>query len=174
MNMEELEVAVGALTSRMSAIDAAFKKSKMNIESTMVFRCAASGLFYPDDYVKQWGRKYGIGLGPTVCSESLQTDYETNPPNIDNTIKKVDQIMHPVYNIKCQMDWHVVEVAEAKTNMAILEQEDQDIFERGIVLLGKQLKNKRNRIHILHAEFNRLRNKTTSEGKAVNNATPNY
>jgi len=166
MLTEELEVAVKELTSRMDTIDKAYKLAKQGVESTMVFRCAASGLYYRSDFVKEWGRKYGIGLGPTVCSESLQTDYETAPPNIDNTIKRITQIMHPVYNVKCQIDWHVAPVNETLENMAVTQEEDPDMEIRGPILLQKQLANKRNMIHVLHAAFNKSRGLT--------NATANH
>jgi len=30
------------------------------------FQCSHSGLLYPEDYIKEWGTKYGRGMGPVA------------------------------------------------------------------------------------------------------------
>jgi hypothetical protein len=65
------------------------------------FRCARTGMLYPADYVEQWGRKYGIGLGPVPVSEALVNCYHS--PLIHNTTDP-SQTMYPVAVCRAQVD----------------------------------------------------------------------
>lgn len=153
--IEELEQLVLSVTSRLDAVDKVLKARGLGVDMVMAFRCGASGLFYPADYVKEWGRSYGVGLGPDVCSESLQTDYETAPPDITNKIRSIEQIMHPVYNCKAQMDWDLVERKEYEANLAIMANDDDDMYERGPILRDKQLKNKRGQLAVMQMAWDK-------------------
>jgi len=116
-----------------------------------VFHCSHSGLFYPGDYGKNWGRKYGIGLGPTPVSEALDTDYDTDPPDLGNRIRRPEQIMHPVGPFFAKMDFLVVHPLVAGT-MAVAAEDDPDMFQRVPILRAKQLANPKGRIKMILAQ----------------------
>lgn len=78
-----------------------------------VFQCSHSGLLLPLDYGKEWGRKYGIGLGPTPVSECVDVSYWRDLPAMNQSgIRRADQIMHPVTPTFAQVD--LVEVPYEK------------------------------------------------------------
>lgn len=99
------------------------------------YRCARTGVFFPGDYVEQWGRKYGIGLGPTPISEALVNMYS------DPVVKsaKLNETMHPLGNALGQVDLVEVDEAEYLANKAVLAVEDPDYQIRGQIMRGRQL-----------------------------------
>jgi len=117
------------------------------------FRCNHSGLLLPGDYVKQWGRKYGIGLGPSPVSEVLDTDYETDAPDITPQIRSIEQIMHPVGPCFSQVDLVMVAPGEMQASAAILDNEDQGMFKRVAIVRPRQLENPRGRLRALQAKW---------------------
>jgi hypothetical protein len=119
----------------------------------MAFRCSVSGLFYPEDYIKGWGTRYGIGLGPHVCSESLQSDYTTPPAEISNLTRAISQIMHPLGSSRAQMDHVMISPLELKKGSPVIALDDPYYETRGPILRAKQLINPRGRIKILSAKF---------------------
>lgn len=118
-----------------------------------VFRCGHSGLYLPGDYVHQWGRKYGIGLGYDPVSEVLDTDYETAPPDITPAIRRIEQIMHPVGPCRAQVDMILVPPDVANNLSAVLEIEDPTMEERAAIVLQKQRKNPRSRLPVLTSKW---------------------
>ena len=102
-----LEANVKAITDRLDIVDKIFAKAKMGIEMQLVFACGASGLYFPADYVRLWGKPYGDGLGPDVCSETLQSNYDVAPPEPDRNTRSMDQIMHPLFVSRAQVDVEV-------------------------------------------------------------------
>jgi len=119
----------------------------------MAFRCSASGLFYPADYIKGWGTLYGIGLGPHVCSESLQSDYTTPPAEITNLTRSIHQIMHPLESSSAQMDHVMISPAELKAGKPVLVSDDPFYDLRAPILRARQLVNPKGRIKVLQAKF---------------------
>lgn len=159
---EELEQDILAVTSRLTYLDQIIKARGLGLEMEPVFRCGASGLYYPSDYVKNWGILYGIGLGPDVCSESLQTEYGSNPPEITPDTRSIEEIMHPVVSSKAQMDWDLVTVSDSANpehryaNFAILEQKDRHCHQRAKILRAKQLKNPRGKLALAQIVWERM------------------
>jgi len=137
---------VKSLTDHMNLVDKVFAKARLGINMILVFQCGESGLYYPSDYVRNWGRPWGDGLGPDVCSESLQSQYDIDPPEVTREVRDLNQIMHPLKSSRAQMDAHLVEVSAAMDNMAIPEHEDYNMLRRAPILREKQLKNPSGRL----------------------------
>jgi hypothetical protein len=78
------------------------------------FRCSRTGLLYPSDYVEEWGRKYGIGLGPVPISEALVNDYH----------RDIAGDMHGLSVARAQIDMVEVTEEEFIQNQAILDIDD--------------------------------------------------
>lgn len=115
------------------------------------FRCTHSGLLLPGDYVKNWGRTYGIGMGPVPLSEVLDTDYDSRLPEITPDIQSIDQIMHPVQVSAAQVDWLMVHPSEAL--YAVPASGDPMMRERGRILREKQKANPRNKLALVRAKW---------------------
>jgi len=116
------------------------------------FICNHSGLFLPGDYVKQWGRLYGIGLGSQPVSEVLDSDYETDLPAITPDIRSLDQIMHPVGPCVAQVDRVMVHPSQL-SNLAVMEKEDPQMNRRAKILFEKQLANPKGRLNLVRAAW---------------------
>jgi hypothetical protein len=138
---EKLLADVKAITDHMTMVDEVFAKAKLGLNMVLVFECGASGLYFPSDYVRNWGKPYGDGLGPDVCSETLQSDYDIAPPEPDRNVRSLDQIMHPLRVSRAQMDAHLVVADAAASNMAILDHKDEGLVSRAPILREKQMNN---------------------------------
>lgn len=97
------------------------------------YRCRHSGLYFPEDFVKEWGKKYGHGMGPRPVSECLDTHYHLPPAKAFDGTE-----MHPVG--VCYADVDLVDItAEAfEAKQAILQVDDPDLTLRTRILCGKQ------------------------------------
>lgn len=142
---------VKSLTDKMTMVDKVFEKLRVGQNMVLAFQCGHSQLYFPGDYLKQWGRLYGIGLGPTPVSEVLDTDYYTAPPTITNEIKSLDQIMHPVGNCFAQVDAMLVEESAYNAAQAILAIDDPYMDKRIAIIRPKQLENPLSKMGILAA-----------------------
>jgi len=102
------------------------------------YRCARTGLYFPSDYVEQWGRKYGHGLGPTPVSEALVNDYHFPVVHQKN---EGDPVMVPVGVCRAQVD--LVEISEEEYNSkrAILQTEDPKMQQRARIMWARQMAN---------------------------------
>jgi len=99
------------------------------------FRCARTGVMYPADYVEQWGRSYGIGLGPTPVSEALVNDYDKP------VVTSVDgQSMHPLSVCAAQIDCVDVPEMEYNEKKGILHIHDIGYQRRAKLMIEKQTK----------------------------------
>lgn len=147
----ELEANLRSVTDQVGGLmDAALQKNHVS-----AFRCGHSGLLLPADYLRGWGRTYGIGLGPEPVSEVLDTDYDTDPPEVTNKIKRIEQIMHPVGPCFSQLD-HVMVPAEVfAAQSAILHVDDPDMDRRVAIVRPKQLVNPRSRLRVLQSKYER-------------------
>jgi len=152
---QQLIENVRSLTDRMTLVDQVLKSNKLGKDVVLAFRCGESGLLYPADYVKQWGRLYGIGLGPHPVSESLQSDYYTDPPPITNETRSFDQIMHPLYVSCAQMDSLLVPLQEFEESKAILDLDDRHYYRRAPVLREKQLANSQGKLRNMAVAWER-------------------
>jgi hypothetical protein len=101
-------------------------------------RCNSCGLVYPEDYFQEWGRKYGIGLGPAPVCEGLQSDYGTKPKPPNQDFDTVDQVMHPVHVCKGTLSVVDIPSTEAKDNRAILAIGDRSMSKRIAIIREKQ------------------------------------
>ena len=131
---EELEKDLESVTDSKKDLDGLVKGT-----SVLVFRCAHSGLYFPSDYLRMWGRKYGIGLGRNPVSEILDTNYEAKLPDI-NDVKDVADILFPFGVCRSQVDSIVMKVEEARVKKPIIAVMDTDYYERREVIRKKQLK----------------------------------
>lgn len=153
MTLEELELVVKDLTDKVgSVLDRVVTK-----DMRLVFRCGASGLYFPDNYVKEWGKLYGIGLGPHPVSETLQSDYDAAPPEITPAIRDLAQIMHPVYVSFAQVDWDMVAAPAALAKSAILAKDDPNMDRRAAIVRQKQAVNPASRTKMLEMKWLQLR-----------------
>lgn len=100
------------------------------------YRCSHSGGYYPEDYIKEWGRKYGIGLGSVPVSECLDTDYHTK---LDTSVPS-SMLMHSVGVTRAQLDFCEVDEEEYKANLLIPAIEDPSYQKRKEIIREKQLK----------------------------------
>lgn len=152
---QELLENVKSLTDRMTMVDEVFKQLRVGRNMVLVFQCGHSGLYLPGDFVKNWGRGYGIGLGPHPVSEVLDTDYYTDPPAITPDIQSLEQIMHPVGNTFAQVDYMLVDEAIAADNMAVLAVADPYMRKRMAIIRGKQLQNPKSRLRNMAVAWER-------------------
>lgn len=99
------------------------------------FRCARTGLYFPADYVEEWGRKYGIGLGPEPISEALTNRYDI--PIAES--RDDDTTMHPVGVCRAQVDLVDIDEEEFERKKAVVALTDTDMRLRGQIMRGRQL-----------------------------------
>lgn len=148
----ELESQLRAVTDRVGGlIDLVEQKGFIP-----AFVCNHSGLFLPGDYVKEWGRKYGIGQGPSPVSEVLDTDYDTDAPEITPQIRSIDQIMHPVGPCFAQVDLLMVHPKQFEKQAAILAMDDEGMYARCRIVRARQLVNPRGRLRTMQTKWESL------------------
>jgi hypothetical protein len=91
-------------------------------------------MLYPADYIEQWGRKYGIGLGPVPVSEALVNCYQS--PLIHNTTDPT-QTMYPVAVCRAQVD--LVDIDNPTTGeIAVIALADPNMEVRAEIMRGRQ------------------------------------
>lgn len=144
---------VKSLTDHMKMVDEVFKAARMGRVMTLAFSCGHSGLLYPGNYVKDWGKKFGIGLGPHPVSEVLDSEYDVDPPTITNATRNLSQIMHPMRVCCAQVDYDLVDVEALRENAAILDSEDPYMEERSKILRMNQLNNPRGRLQLMEVAW---------------------
>lgn len=113
------------------------------------YRCSHSGLYYPSDYMKNWGRIYGIGQGDRPVSEVLNTNY-LEPVCVPGE-GEYERAMHPVGVTHAQVDYVEVDEAEYEANKAILHKDDPTMAKRVAVIRAKQLAHPNSKIKGLRA-----------------------
>jgi len=132
-SLEQIETNLKSITDRLDHLD-----KLVAGEEELVFRCSHSGLFYPSDYISNWGKKYGIGLGREIVSECLDTLYQCDPIRPENA-RIPDQIMYPVGVSRAQMDAFFVSPEVASAKKPVLALEDPVYQARTPILIEKQL-----------------------------------
>lgn len=148
---EEIEKNLKSITDSHKLTDDLQSKKK-----TLLFRCAGSGLYFPGNYVEQWGRKYGIGLGPNVLSECLETDWNA-PCAVPENLRTPEQIMFPVKQGGHQVDAYIVPTEQIEAqfadfdSFAVVAKLDPYIVKRGMIVRNKQLENKNGRLKAIMA-----------------------
>lgn len=99
----------------------------------LAFRCSRTGLYFPEDYVEEWGKKYGHGLGPDPVSECLVNDYH-HPVNHKNSPP-----MHPVSVCKAQVDLVDVSEEEFNSHRAIIAKDDPQLVRLSKIMRDRQM-----------------------------------
>lgn len=133
--MEELESELKTVTDKIGGLI-----DRINGEGLVpAFRCGHSQLLYPGNYLKEWGKLYGIGQGPLPVSEALDSDYDTAPAKLDSSVKSITQIMHGLSVTGAQMDFLLVTQEEFDARPTVLATEDPDYEARCEIILPKQL-----------------------------------
>lgn len=151
--LDEIEAALLATTSKTGGLmDLVQKKGFVP-----AFTCNHSGLLLPGDYVKQWGRSYGIGLGPDPVSEVLDSDYDTAPPAITPLIRRIEQIMHPVGPCFAQVDRVMVHPTAFSEQKAVMAFEDPEMETRAGIVRKNQLNNSKGRLRTMQAAWENSR-----------------
>lgn len=155
--LDTLEASLKAFTDRLTFLDQVVTDNRLGVDTVLAFQCGHSRLYLPDDYIKEWGRLYGIGLGPTPVSEVFDTDYDTPPAELSEGIKRVEQLMHPIGHCRVQVDAVLVPRAVYEAEKAILEYEDPDKEERAAVVWQRQLVNPRSQVPMIMLKWERVR-----------------
>lgn len=151
--LDALKANLDAVTDSNAEIDKVIKGAKIGAPVVVAFKCNHSGLYYKSDFVKQWGRIYGHGLGPDPVSEVLDSDYYTDPPKVTESTMDINSIMHPLNVTKVQVDLMTVPVDEFNANQAIVAMEDPRMFKRAAILRANQLKNPLGKLRTLQANW---------------------
>lgn len=153
MTNEELEAALKAVTDKLTILDQVIKSAKLGAPVVAAFKCNHSGLYFPPDYVKEWGKLYGIGLGIDPVSEVLNSDYDTAPPKPDESTMDINTIMHPLIVTRVQVDLMTVPQDEYEANKAIIAIDDPRMVERAKICRANQLDNPKGRLKALEANW---------------------
>lgn len=156
MSIEQLESALLAVTSRLDLLDGVIKDARLGMPTTLAFHCNHSNLYFPADYVKEWGRLYGHGLGPDPVSEILDSDYDTAPPKITEDTRDFEGIMHPLVTTRVQVDLVKVPVIDYEAGRAVLAIDDPRLKARVSIIRPKQLANPKSRLRSLQAQWSTL------------------
>jgi len=151
VNHEELEQIVLAQGSRLAFLDEIIKSERLGEKKVVAFRCGHSGKFYPADFLKGWGRRYGIGLGPVPGSECWDSQYELGLPPLDS-VRRQEQLAYPVVTTLAQVDMVVVPASEYLDSRLVLAHDDRDGERRAAIVLQNQLINQP-RLRAMHAQF---------------------
>lgn len=147
--LEQLEAELLSVTDQVGRLmDQAMQKGFVP-----AFQCGHSGLYLPGDYVKEWGRSYGIGQGPHPSSEVLDSDYYSAPPPITPDIQSIEQIMHPLITTFAQVDFCMVHPSELEGRLAVLVKDDPKMKTRARIVRAKQLANPRGRLRNMQAAW---------------------
>lgn len=151
---EKLLLDVKSLTDHMTMVDKVFKAKGMGLNLVVAFRCNHSGLYYAGDYLREWGRKYGVGLGGTPVSECLDTDYYGNLPEYGaaHGVVNPDQITYPVRISFASLDHELVEESFLANNILIPASEDPRMIKRMEIIIPKQLVNPRSNLAFARAK----------------------
>lgn len=149
--IEQLEAELFSVTDQIGRLmDMVLQKDYLP-----AFRCGHSGLWLPGDYVKEWGRLYGVGLGPTPVSEVLNSLYDVAPPAITPDLRRIEQVMHPVQVSMAQVDFDMVPALQLqdKATVAILAKDDADMTDRCKIVYQRQLVNPNSRVPMMRSAW---------------------
>ena len=147
MNAKEIEANLKAITDRLDHLDPLVTGKEF-----LFFRCSHSGKFFPGDYVKEWGRRYGVGIGGEVRSEALDTMYEVDPM-LHKSLRSIKQIMHPCKVSGAPVIPVFLAKIPARKDLLIPEFEDKYGDARAEILLSYQMKNKRSKIRLYQTMY---------------------
>jgi len=142
----DVEKSLKSVTDSLKHLDALIKGEKRQL-----FRCVGTGLYFPPNYIEEWGRLFGIGYGPKPVSECLETNWHQKVPEFDD-IKYVEQVMCPVGIAYHPIDNVIIDKNESdKGTMAVLVINDQAMVRRAGIIRNKQMNHKNGRLRALLA-----------------------
>lgn len=102
--------------------------------TVQAFKCMRTGLLFPADYVEQWGRKYGIGLGDVPVSEALTNNYYSKSArNSDG------KEMYPVASCRAGIQMVEVDDKDFEKEKAVLAIDDPGMGIRGPIMRARQV-----------------------------------
>lgn len=113
-------------------------------KENMYFVCLHSRKFFPADYVKLWGHKYGIGMGGDPRSECLDSEYNVRP-SLEG-IRSLEDIMHPCKISGAPLDVVFTSSPAPKDRLLIPTYMDRNGAQRGKIMRANQLKREGNKI----------------------------
>lgn len=154
---KELLENVKTFTDHKKYVDAIFKSARLGKDMVVAFQCGHSGMLYPADYLKEWGKKYGIGLGPEPVSECLDSEYDSAPALMTSEIKSFEQIAHGVVVTKAQLDHVLVSVDAFDSLQLITALADPFGEKRMKIVRVNQLKNPKSRLPEMALLYNQMR-----------------
>jgi len=99
-----------------------------------VIRCNKCGLCYPEDYIQEFGRKYGRGLGKTAVCEGLSSNYHRPIMPRGQLATSVEQLMHPLSICRGTVGMATVTAEELKENTPILAVGDKGMKLRAPIM----------------------------------------
>jgi len=138
---EEIEKNIKSITDSHK-----FTDQLMKGDIKMFFQCNGTGLYFPPDYVRMWGRKYGKGLGPNVVSECLETLWQS-PLAVPKNLRHATQIMFPMGQGGHQLTAVMMKNGDAdKIQMAIPAELDPFYDARAKIIRTIQIKNPNGRL----------------------------
>lgn len=146
MNKQEEEALllnVKSLTDHMTMVDQVFAALHLGRNLVVAFQCNHSGLYWPGDYLREWGRKYGIGLGGTPVSECLNSDYSATLPEFGQAwgVTSPEQIAYPVGNTFASLDHCLVDVDAVGGKWLLPALGDETMKKRMAIIIPNQMKN---------------------------------
>lgn len=153
--VEEQAANLKAVTDRLDILDALIKSEGIGQPKVMAFRCTHSGKLFPADFAKEWGKTTGIGLGPEIVSECLDSMYHVPPPKVE-TVKRPEHIMHPMQSTRAQLDLVTVLKSEYEANKLILHRDDPDFAQRAEILRQNQMNKPGSVIAAYYSEYFRI------------------
>ena len=102
-------------------------------EKVKAFQCMRTGLYFPADYVEQWGKKYGRGMGKVPVSEALVNNYDR--PIAEN---KSGRLNHSISVCKAPVQMVEITKSEYEAKKAILHIDDPRYDKRGPIMRERQ------------------------------------
>lgn len=150
--LDKLEADIRAVSDSNKALDQVVRAAKLGRPMTVAFRCTHSGRFYPSSYAKDWGKKTGIGLGPDIVSECLDSQYHVDPPLLRG-VRRAEDVMHPVVVCMAQVDFVVIPEEDFAAGRLILAADDEFMEERIKIIRDNQLRHPESKIRMYTAEY---------------------
>lgn len=140
--IEEIEKNLKSITDRLDMLDPLVQGKKH-----LYFRCSHSGLYFPADYIREWGRKYGKGLDKWPVSECWDSMYNIFP-TISKHMNSLADTMHPIRSSCAPINDFFASREIPKELMLFTDIDDADKRKRVKVIIANQRKNPRNKLDL--------------------------
>lgn len=114
----------------------------------LAYMCSSTGLYFPADYVEEWGRKYGHGLGPMPVSECWESMYEGPVALPTRDTRSLHDCGHAIRTCCAPVFPVQITAEEYEKNKAICQHEDPRGDARWKIVRAIQVKNKKGRLQV--------------------------